>query len=226
MRSSSRFSALVGLMLLPGLGAEAVVTNVTSFDTPTCDVLSVPAIVDELGGTGGIVLPSQPFSTVFPAGEQILTGAFGSSPPVTACSSVIDASLIPNQRVGIINLQPFAYTDLWYVADLNTYIGNVDGGINGLSAFKIDSVGLNTPLIGESLLVDGIFAPGEMWTFILQDWSNNVLPAPHAFNSIGVATAGLASTGSIIGVPVPEPGTGLLVLAGLVGIASRRKTLG
>ena len=239
MRSSLRFTSLVGLLLLFGLRADAVSTNVTHIDLPTCDVLSVPGTVDEIGGVGGIVLPSQPFGTVFPVGEQIRTGAFGSAGSPSVCPSALDSSLIPNQRVGIINLQPWAYTDLWYVADLNTTISNVDGGVAGaggpLVAFKIDAVGLNTPLIAESILADGIFAPGEMWTFVLQDWSNNLIPAPHYFNCVGVAKQCLGnpgnattpptqgSTGSIIGIPVPEPGTFVLVLAGLVGIASRRK---
>src|SRR5262245_5971424 len=182
MRSSFISAAVGGLILLLGVRAGAVLTTVTSIDTGFCDVLSVPSTVDELGGMGGIVLPSQPaLPTLFPVGERILTGALGSSPNVTACGAaggILDSAAIPNQRVAITNLNSVAYSDLWYVADLNTFLTNVDGGVAGaggvtLSAFKIDAVGTNTPLIAESILADGIFAPGETWTFILQDWANN-----------------------------------------------------
>ena len=63
---------------------------------------------------------------------------------------------------------------MWYVADFpDTRITNWDGSVNGSLAFKIDNVGINQPLIGESINVNGIFEPGEIWDFIIDGYQNN-----------------------------------------------------
>ena len=88
-------------------------------------------------------------------------------------------------------------------------------------AFRIDKEGVNRPLISESDPSDTYFQPGETWTFVIQDFVSGG-PGGGAANltSIGVAGGSLLggdSSGSIIGVPVPEPtGLGLLVM-GMVG---------
>ncbi len=54
-------------------------------------------------------------------------------------------------------------------------------------AFKIDDLGVDAPLLSESLVADLVFAPGETWTFVVEDWG---LPAvtPTPFGSIGVGS--------------------------------------
>src|SRR6185503_3997385 len=115
-------------------------------------------------------------------------GSTGNPPGITCNTGTIDSPFIPNQKVSITNLNPYAFTDLWYVADPQTNASNLDGAVNGFPAFKIDQVGVNKPLISESIITDGIFDPGETWVFLIQDFANNTLPAslPSAFASIGV----------------------------------------
>ena len=58
---------------------------------------------------------------------------------------------------------------LWYVADPETTITNFDGLIGNVGlfdaeeAFRIDSVGINRPLVFESLVYNDLFEPGETW---------------------------------------------------------------
>ena len=101
------------------------------------------------------------------------------------------------------------------------YVGEV--GAVAWKAFKIDAVGENTPLIGESKIADGIWQPGETWYFVIQEYTNSLGLAPNLFGSLGIAsksTGDLASSGSII---VPEPmSLSLLALGGLALVRRRR----
>ena len=104
-------------------------------------------------------------------------------------------------------------------------ISNPDGLINGLPAFKIDKVGVNQPLTVESGAPDGIFSPGERWIFIIQDYVNGLSLPPTAFSEIDIPSAvlvGKTSSGSIIALPIPEPGTAALVALGLAALSCRR----
>ncbi len=208
VRMIRRFSAWVGLGLLLASPAGAVPTSLTSFDTPPCDVLVVPLVVDELG-------------VGFPPDELI--SATDSLTNLTACSTAPDHPA-PNALVTMTNLTPTDFAEVWYVADPETFLTNVDGIAAGMLSFKIDAVGVNMPLVFESILFDGIFAAGETWEFIIQDYANTLGLPPSALASIGVPSAGdFISSGSIIAIPVPEPSTALLLGLGLFGIAVKQR---
>ncbi len=194
----------------------AVITPIVHMDTPPCDVLAIPQIVDELG-----------FAPPFPLDERL--DAFATITPEPACP-VLDDPMVPNALVMITNLTipPREFTDVWYVADRETTLSNPDGvaGSPGLApglAFKIDAVGSNTPLVMESGPPDGIWMPGETWTFIIQDYMNTLGLLPAEIDSIGVpSTASPPSSGSIIAYPVPEPAAGISSLM-IAGILMRRR---
>ncbi len=187
--------------------ALAVPTVVSHSDEPSCDPLVVPPEVDELG------------AGVFPPGEVITTS--DSDPFFAPCPTTDDPG-IPNPVVEIVNLNPFTFTEVWYVADSpETTISNVDGSVTGPggigNAFHIDSIGINTPLFFESLTADGIFEPGEVWRFIIQDYFNTFGLPPSAIDSIGVTSPSFLndnptlvpgeSSGSIIAVQAVVGGT-------------------
>ena len=213
MRFASRF-ALVALGLLVSIPAVAVTTTgLTITDLPTCDVLSAPTTMEELGLGGA--------SPLFPVGSQIQT--LGVSSATTACASVTDSALITNIRLSITNLNSIGFSAVYYVANAGTVFTNIDGTINLLSAMRIDATGTNTPLVAGDTGGDGIFSPGETWEFIIQDYTNALLAAG-AINRIGIPDTNLPATssGNILAVPVPEPGTAALVAIGLLGIALTR----
>jgi hypothetical protein len=91
-------------------------------------------------------------------------------------------------------------------------------------AFEIDAVGANTPLVSEvGGSIAGVFEPGETWTFIIQDYTNTFGLSAALISSIGLPSAGLASSGSIVAVPVPEPTPAALVGLGVLGLALARR---
>src|SRR5262245_35838681 len=91
MRSAPRTAPLIVLALLIAVSAAAVPAAITTVDTPTCDVLSAPATVDELGP-----------GPTFPVGEQIT--AAGVLSTFTPCSGVADSALVNNIEVSITNV--------------------------------------------------------------------------------------------------------------------------
>ncbi len=210
----SRSAVLAGAVLLIALPAGANPINVTSLDTPSCDALAVPGTtVDELG-----LAPN------FPVDERISSTA-GTTTVVGCPSSSLP--LATNALVSITNLTPFDFTDLWYAADVGTTFTNIDGEINGPLAlgFKIDFEGINQPLLVDAASIDGIFAPGETWQFIIDGYSNsNGLPAS-AFVGLGVPSPVGSSSGSIIAapLPIPEPTTAALLGLGLLGLSLARR---
>jgi hypothetical protein len=135
-----------------------------------------------------------------------------------------------NILVDIRNLSGRIWTELYYVADPNTLLSNMDeyvgqvGTIGFGLAFKIDAVGLNTPLVFESMTSDGIFELGETWQFVIQDYSHPTLSAA-ALGSLGIAGASNGSdplsSGSI--VAIPEPASAMMILVGGFIVAGYRR---
>ena len=230
------FGAFVSLIAAP---AFAVPVRVVHDDYASmCDTLLIPHLVDELGigQSGNITTDSGPF----PKDEEISAKSYEDYKPVCPGS---DNSTMPDAIVKITNLtQPArSFKALWYAGNPNTSFSNRDGvaaqqgfedyGYGG--AFRIDTRGHNRPLIGESIKADGIFQPNETWTFVIQDFRAGLavgaVPGGAAdFTSIGVAGGSLGhgqhSTGSIIGIPIPEPTSlGLLMLGTMGAIIFRRR---
>ncbi|QDS98069.1 PEP-CTERM sorting domain-containing protein [Adhaeretor mobilis] len=208
--------------------ASAVPTPMIHIDTPgDCDPLFIPDDVHEIGDM-----------IEFPTDESLFSTDQGPT-SLAPCPLQDDPSVL-NRVVEIRNTSGIDWHEVWYVADEETTITNYDGeanhGIPGLApaheAFRLDHkvsdpAGSHHPLIFESMTFDGIWAAGEVWRFILQDYSNTLgLPA-NAISSIGVgsvsstpATGIIDSSGSIIAVTatIPEPLSGTLLLFGFVGL--------
>ncbi len=191
-------ASIIGVIIFLGLFEPAqeafgIITPVTHEDLSVCDVLSVPPIVDELGEG---FPPSELISAIEPPVPFALPCPGSSTAPIPGSNE---------RTIEIVNLSGIARTDVWYVADPSTSITNVDGIIVGPGgeglAFKIDTVGVNRPLMLETISSNGIFDIGESWLFVLQDYSGPGDPA--AFGSPIVVSSGAAdaSSGSIISVP-------------------------
>jgi hypothetical protein len=225
-RTLSALAIGAGYLLFPTI-ALALPLKVDHADLPNCDTLIVPQDVHELG-----IAPA--FSTL----PDELIEAVDTLTSQAACPS--DDPTILNALVVMTNTTGIAWKDVWYVADpgdqasgaVFTTLSNVDGvvdmagGTNRGFAFKIDTAGINTPLIGESGLLDGIFSPGETWEFIIDDYFNAAGIGASVFDSLGVASASAfapPSSGSIIAVAVPEPATCMLLVISLGAIATRRQ---
>jgi len=200
--------------------ANAIPTQVSAVDDPLCcDILSVPINVHELG----IGIAAAPF----PLNERISA----TSQPISIFACPSNANPGTNSaEVFMTNLTGLSWSDVWYVSDdPDTRITNWDGFVNGSRAFKIDHVGINNPLLNESINVNGIFEPGEVWDFVIDGYQNNFFLPASALNSIGVGNLSLGdqiSSGSIIAIQntVPEPATCLMLASGLAGIVMRRRS--
>lgn len=219
--------ATITLTLATTSPLYAILTEVVHIDiNNSCDTLFIPKDVDEIGDL-----------LIFPPGERLeaTTQTVTNTP---ACITTNDTS-IPDERVSIINFSGRDLTDVWYVANKETFISNVDGVANdaafalspAFQSFRIDTIGVHRALVAESGISNNIWEAGETWDFILQDYSNSLGIAADAIDSIGVGEAsGLAgvisSSGSIIALPqVPEPGSAVLALLAMSvwGLVPRRK---
>jgi hypothetical protein len=219
---------VLALFVLPAL-AEPV--NVYSVNGPQ-DRLSVRGWGDEVGGNG------------FPADEKILVDNYWQVTDPVCTGPPYDNPNIYNLEVIIQNKTTRTFSSLWYVGDTHfdeklglvydTTCSNYDGFIGnaGLGdagyAFKIDNVGVNKPLVWETMGKNGLFEPNEYWYFIIQDFANtsgNSILRP-LFNNIGIASlsgGAQSSTGSIVAnIPEnPEPAT--IALLGLGALSLIRK---
>lgn len=203
------------IALFAGVAAANPV-NGNYFDGPDCDVHGNLRAIEELGE-----------GPLFPADELIST--VWTTTNQRACP-VTDDPNFPNVLVEMTNLSGLYWNNLFYVADLDTSISNVDGFADSAAApgavgqaFRIDALGSNRNLIFESMTADGIFEPGEIWGFIIQDYAN-AAGLPPSFGSLdfaGGSSFGPDSTGSIVQFVVPAPGS--LALLGLGGMACIRR---
>ena len=204
---------LAVVLLAMAAPALAVPLTVAFQDMPQCDPL-VPLSPFQQPHELGVA----PAFSLFP-GELI--SASDVITATSACPAFDTAAL--NLEVSITNLTGLTWTDLWYVHDGGTLLSNIDGKINGMDAFRIDAVGVNTPLQSESLTSNGRFEPNETWKFVIDDYFNPAGLAASALASIGVPSGGGLSSGSI--VAVAEPGTLMLLGIGLavLSLAGRRQ---
>jgi len=195
----------------------------TYMDGPDCDNHGPLEAYEELGN-----------GALFPIDELI--DATATITDLTACAMTDDTSML-NALVTMTNLSGRDWTDLFYVADPETRFSNVDGRattgpIPGAvpiftDAFRIDSVGMNRPLIAESILADGVFQDGETWEFIVQDFDNlsGFGPADLSSLDFGSGSTTNFSAASIIAFrQIPAPGAAALL--GLAGLSAARRRRG
>ncbi|HZW08446.1 MAG TPA: PEP-CTERM sorting domain-containing protein [Phycisphaerales bacterium] len=186
-------------------------------DLPQCDNHGSLLALEELGE-----LP------LFPQDELIQTVWMFTNQ--IACPMTDDPT-IPNVLVDMRNLSGRSWQDLFYVADPETSLSNLDGeamsyaaiGIH-TPAFRIDALGMNKNLVSETFTANHVFEPGEAWQFIIQDYANSA-GVPPSFGSLdfaGASAGDATSSGSIVQFVVPAPASMALLGLAAFPLARRR----
>jgi hypothetical protein len=190
-------------MFLLGIDAGAMPIVAPYAELPPCDAHSI-TLTDELGNPAPPLVPPFGAPGPFPADEAIASDLFLT--PNADCVADPGLAAGPDFTVIMENMTPTSWTDLFFVADAGNFFNNHDGMILGGLAMRIDTIGVNTPLLGESMTVDGIFEPGEVWFFKVIDWAGPAPPSLFGSIGVGAGSAGTpASTASIVANPIPVP---------------------
>lgn len=195
--------------------AQAHVVTVLTEQSPLQDDWTLEGEVHELGDG-------------FPADELIFSQDLGIDSFIP-CPTDYDDQGPPNVLVQITNNTNRTFTDVYYVADSGTLLTNVDEFVADGNAptvfepaFKIDNIGLNQPLVAEvGGTITNVFEPGEVWEFVIQNFSGQGGRGAVPFDTFGIAgSSGVGlSTGSIIAVPEPAH---ISFLIGLVAFLAAR----
>jgi len=211
MRGQIVIPVIASILILGTLGftqqalasTTEVQASVDSFPS-SCDPLVIPSVVDELG-----IAPAFP-------GDELITARLAGEFPENVCDNGNDQApeIFPNLILEIVNTTdpPRSFSDVWYQADVPFSFANFDGLMTvnlftDYSVVKIDTVGINRPLIFESGNIAGVFEPGETWRFVLVDWTPVVQGSIANLCSVGISLSSendpCSSTGSIIALEVP-----------------------
>lgn len=213
LRAVAAFLAAAAFLLFTSPAPAVIVATAGADVLPASpDVLMpIAPMMDELGDPAfGVPGP-------FPPGEAIAHMAVATA--MVAC--VPTDGIGANALITITNLTPFTFADLHYVAAPGTAFSNFDGIINGASAFRIDAVGVNTPLVAGDVGADGLFMPGEAWSFVVDDYVGGGPPDSFATPGVVGAADFAPATASIVANLVPEPTS--LGWLGLGVMALRRR---
>jgi hypothetical protein len=196
------------------------------FEDPRCDTIPTQMLTDELGD-----------AAVFPVNEGITFNVTPTS--VVVC--VPDDGIANDWLVHITNISGATFSDLFFVADGGSSLGNADGKVEDMTgapgvmtdAFRVDAQGVNANLLWGSMNVDGILQPGEEWEFAVMNFNTGpqstppVIISPNKFagSSQIDPTGGLNSgNASLLAIPIPEPSTlGVFTLFALSMLVRRRK---
>lgn len=179
-------------LVLPGAVSALPVTLNSVANINQCDILTVPRLVDELGPPLG-----------FPIDELIAFDPVNTGfTPNCGAAQVANAT---HYEIVMINNSGRSFSDVWFVADSpNFWVGEYDGSVNNGPAMRIDSSGVNQPLISESMTANEIFEPGETWIFRINNWvapQQPVLGSPARVGDVSIGD--ISSNASIIANPEP-----------------------
>ena len=104
------------------VSALAVPVAVPYVDDPRCDAIPDQLLIDEIG------LPS----AGFPPGEALASVFVQPAPEICTGNGIA----LDDFEVTIVNLTPFDFEEVFFVADLGITVGNADGSVIGGGAIQ------------------------------------------------------------------------------------------